>query len=75
MSKFSPGMQFARARHGSLHDRGRADAYYGRGADPHYWPEGTGVGLKVTKLTKAEIAEYMHGYDNEHDRKDYGFDY
>jgi len=57
------GPQFNRD-HGSLYDRGSADSYYGREPDPHYWPDGTGHGVKVTKLNPAEIAEYMAGYQH-----------
>ena len=34
--------------HGSPSDRGSADAYYGRPYDPHYWPEGTYKGTRVS---------------------------
>lgn len=58
--------QFDRERHGSLYDRGRADSYYRRGVDPHWWPSGTYNGYKVTGLTQAERDEYMAGFrDNE----------
>lgn len=68
------GPQFNRKQHGGLFDRGSADSYYGRPRDPHYWPEGTGHGVKVTELNEAEVAEYMAGYDyNEQygDKKNY----
>jgi hypothetical protein len=57
------GPQFERKRHGSLFDRGSADSYYGRGPDPHWYPQGTGNGAKVTDLTPAECEEYAAGYD------------
>jgi hypothetical protein len=57
------GPQFNRD-HGSLYDRGSADSYYGRIAEPHYWTEGTGRGEKVTDLNQYEIAEYMAGYEH-----------
>ena len=57
------GPQFNRD-HGSLYDRGSADSYYGRVPEPHYWPEGTGHGQKVTDLNPYEIAEYMAGYQH-----------
>lgn len=56
------GPQFDR-EHGSLFDRGSADSYYGRVPDPHYWPEGTGHGVKVVDLNEAEVGEYMAGYE------------
>jgi hypothetical protein len=55
--------QFKRDRHGSLFDRGSADNYYHRGSSPHWWPEGTSIGQKITDLTTEEIAEYNAGYD------------
>jgi hypothetical protein len=67
--------QFNRDHHGGLWDRGSADSYYGRSRSPHWWPEGTGNGTKVTDLTDTERAEYMAGYDyNEAsgDRKNWG---
>jgi hypothetical protein len=57
------GPQFDRKLHGGLFDRGSADSYYGRPGDPHWWPEGTGVGESITQLNPHEIAEYWAGYD------------
>ena len=57
------GPQFIRKQHGSLFDRGSADSYYGRSIDPHWWPQGTGHGSKITDLTPEEVAEYQAGYD------------
>jgi hypothetical protein len=54
--------QFSKG-HGSLYDRGSADSWYRRGRNPHWYPEGTYNGDKVTDLTEAEIAEYNAGYD------------
>jgi hypothetical protein len=52
--------------HGSPYDRGSADSYYGRPRSPHYWPEGTYKGTKVTELTPDQIEAYFAGYsDNE----------
>lgn len=67
------GPQFNR-EHGSLYDRGSADSYYGRVPDPHWYPEGTGHGAKVTALNEAELAEYHAGYDDNErsgDKKNY----
>jgi len=64
--------QFDRKRHGGLHDRGRADRYYGRAPRPHWWPNGTGHGQMINQLNEAEIQEYMAGYQSETDRKDWG---
>ena len=57
------GIQFVRARHGSLFDRGSADSYYGRVRSPHYYPNGTGHLPRIDALTEAEKAEYNAGYD------------
>ena len=54
--------------HGSPWDRGSADSYYGRPMNPHYWPNGTNHGYKVTRdeMTAEEIEAYYDGYeDNE----------
>jgi len=61
-------------KHGSPMDRGSADAYYGRPAKPHWWPEGTGKGIRIDMIdmTPEQISEYHYGYDNELDRKDWG---
>ncbi len=61
-------------KHGCPRDRGSADAYYGRDYDPHWYPNGTGKGYKVTEggMTAEEVDEYREGYDNETDRKDWG---
>jgi hypothetical protein len=65
-------IQFDRNRHGSLYDRGSADSYYGRSKNPHWYPEGTGHGTKVTDLTEEELIEYNLGYDENTDFKDWG---
>ena len=57
------GPQFDRERHGSLFDRGSADSYYSRGIDPHWWPQGTYKGTKVTSLTESEREEYLAGFE------------
>ena len=60
--------------HGSPEDRGSADRYYHRSFNPHWYPDGTGNGEKITedKMTVEEIALYKKGWDEEHDRKDWG---
>jgi hypothetical protein len=57
------GPQFDRERHGGLFDRGSADSYYGRPRDPHWYPEGSYNGQKVTELNEVEIQAYNAGYD------------
>jgi len=63
--------------HGNPFDRGSADSYYGRGAKPHWYPEGTGHGEAITeeRMTAEEIQAYYAGYDyNEQygDKKNWG---
>jgi len=58
------GPQFNRELHGGLFDRGSADSYYGRPRDPHWYPEGSYNGTKVTDLNPIEIQAYMAGYDH-----------
>jgi len=67
------GWQFQR-KHGSLYDRGSADSYYGRPADPHYGGVGGDSGSRVEVTDESSVAEYMAGYEyNERhgDKKDY----
>lgn len=61
-------------KHGSPQDRGSADRYYGRSYNPHFWPEGTEKGFKVTEsqMTQSEIEAYKYGFENEEDRKNWG---
>ena len=61
-------------RHGSPQDRGSADAYYGRGFEPHYFVGDTyqSEAVMIDDMTPDEIAAYKYGYDNETDRKDWG---
>lgn len=58
--------------HGSPADRGSADAYYGRAADPHKYPDGTYNGERVKLTDPAEIKAYMDAYNSQEDRKDWG---
>ena len=57
------GPQFDRELHGGLFDRGSADSYYSRPRDPHWYPEGSYHGTKVTELNDIEIQAYHAGYD------------
>jgi hypothetical protein len=55
-------------RHGGPYDRGRADSYYGRGFNPHYFIQDTYRSQEITlvAMTGDEILEYAQGYkDNE----------
>lgn len=64
-------------RHGGPHDRGSADAWYGRPKNPHYYKGGTRMSELVEEkdMTEEEIEAYDHGYDSETGRKDWGWDY
>ena len=58
------------ARHGGPYDHGRADSYYRRGYNPHYYQGATGSSPRVTlkDMTADEIVAYTAGYnDNEDD--------
>jgi len=62
--------------HGSPFDRGNADFWYYRQPEPHYWPEGTYHGDKITedRMSDVEIAAYNAGYAEAEefgDQKDY----
>jgi len=63
--------------HGGPYDRGGADSYYRRSFDPHYWPDGTGFGVRIdiTDRDSPEWAAYKQGYDDNEsigDYKDWG---
>lgn len=51
-------------RHGGPYDRGGADSWYRRGAEPHYYLKGSMTSPKVTEadMTEQEILEYEYGY-------------
>lgn len=64
-------------RHGGPFDRGRADYWYGRAYDPHYYKEGPYTSDRVEKadMTGEELAAYRAGYElaeQQGDQKDYG---
>lgn len=52
-------------RHGGAFDRGSADSYYGRPIRPHFFTDATYRSEEIEErfMTKAQIAEYMAGYD------------
>ena len=60
-------------RHGGPYDRGSADYYYWREAKPHYYLGATGSSEKVEEenMTDEQVKEYLLGYENETDRKEY----
>lgn len=51
-------------RHGGAYDRGRADFWYSRPFEPHYFTGGTGTSDKVTEANMAptDIEAYRAGY-------------
>lgn len=51
------------------YDRGSADAYYHREAEPHYYSNGWRI--PASEMTEYQIASYHRGYAEEYDRKDY----
>ena len=57
--------------HGSPHDRGGADKYYGRSFNPHKYPNGTYNGDPVTNLNAEEIEAYKRGYNSQTSLKDW----
>lgn len=59
---------------GSPRDRGSADRYYGRLFEPHYYPNGTYKGHRVTEkdMSPEQVSEYTLGWEEETDRKDWG---
>ena len=61
-------------RHGGPYDRGSADAYYGRPWDPHFYTGATYMSERVdlSAMTAEEITAYTAGYNNTHERKDWG---
>ena len=60
-------------KHGSPKDRGSADRYYDRRYEPHYYPSGTGKGIRIIEvlMTKEQVTAYKDGWDNEEDRKEW----
>lgn len=60
-----------RPRHGSPADRGSADAYYNRAANPHYFVGSTYQSQMIPMecMTVNEINAYMAAYNNESVRR------
>lgn len=61
-------------RHGGPFDRGCCDAFYNRGYDPHYYVGNTysSERIELENMTAEEITAYTAGYNNTHERKDWG---
>jgi hypothetical protein len=53
------------ARHGSPFDRGSADSWYSRPAEPHWYPAGTHVGTRIeaADMTPEQLEDYHAGYE------------
>ena len=62
-------------RHGSARDRGRADYYYGRPYDPHYY-KGDSFSSELVEhkeMTEEEVNQYTEDYQDQLDgQKDWG---
>tara|TARA_R110000822_G_scaffold168752_1_gene308800 strand:- start:222 stop:446 length:225 start_codon:yes stop_codon:yes gene_type:complete len=64
-------------KHGSPKDVAGADFWYSRDYEPHWWPEGTGKGIRIEEcdMTPEQIAEYKEGWNEaveRGERKDWG---
>lgn len=51
-------------RHGGAFDRGSADSYYGRRANPHMYEGDTGSTrlIPVDEMTEEQRSDYLTGY-------------
>lgn len=67
------GEQIMDKSHGSPYDRGSADAYYMRGFDPHWWPEGTNHGKRIEAdaMTEQQLKEYEAGWKEQTEYKEW----
>ncbi len=70
-----PSVKPAHRGHGSPYDRGGADRYYGRSFEPHYYrgPVYQSPRIKIEEMTNAEFLEYKAGWDEQTERKDWGW--
>ena len=59
--------------HGSPYDRGRADSYYQRQFRPHYFVGDTynSDEIQQSEMTFEEIEEYIRGWRENHEAKNY----
>lgn len=60
-------------RHGGAYDRGGADAWYGREAQPHYYTGDTysSARLEAADMSCEEIQAYYAGYEQTQGRKEW----
>lgn len=63
-------------QNGSPYDRGSADRYYQRNYSPHWYPNGSYKGYRIGRedMSPEEIEEYDLGWEEEDDRKDWGYE-
>jgi len=59
--------------HGFPFDRGSADSFYRRPAQPHYMIDGARI--EKVDMTAEQIAEYEAGYEDNHKQTDSRKDY
>ena len=59
--------------HGSPYDRGSADSFYRRQAEPHYMINGARI--EKVDMTAEQIGEYKAGYEDNEKRIDSRKDY
>ena len=76
MSKPNYSTIYQYTRNGGAYDRGRADSYYARPRDPHYYRGRTNTSEKITvdRMSADEIAAYNSGYNDQEadgNKKDY----
>ena len=59
--------------HGSPYDRGSADSYYQRSFRPHYFVGDTHMSdeIQQSEMTFEEIQEYIRGWRENHEAKNY----
>ena len=67
----SPAVHVFGQRHGSPYDRGSADRFYGRPYNPHYLVGPNSKIITIKDMTREEITEYMNGWNEEWDRKEW----
>lgn len=60
-------------RHGGAYDRGAADAWYDREAQPHYYTGGTYNSTRIEEVDMSweEVQAYYAGYEGMTDRKEW----
>lgn len=61
----------ADSRHGSAKDRGRADKWYRRDRDPHFYVGGSYTSQRIGSafMSAGEVEAYNSGYDETEDEQ------